>query len=200
MKSDIKKHRQTFKELFDKVSATDANGIPLPLEEALENALNIMLERTKAGGKVFFIGNGGSASIASHMAVDLWKNANIRAHSFNDNSLLTCVSNDFGYKHVFKKPIEMFAEPLDILVGISSSGKSENILWGVDAAKKKGVKIITLSGFDAGNPLCKMGDVNFYVPSSEYGAVEVMHLALCHCLIDVLIKHKSQLEKKDEPV
>ena len=95
-----------------------------------------------------FIGNGASVAISSHMATDYWINGGIRAVAFNDSSLLTCISNDYGYKYVFEKSIEMFADNGDILFAISSSGKSENIcIKGVHTAKARECNAITLSGF-----------------------------------------------------
>ena len=138
----------------------------------------------EAQGKIIFIGNGGSAGIASHQAVDYWKNGKIRAIAFNDAALLTCVSNDYGYAHVFEKPLEMFAQSQDILFAISSSGRSENIVRGVRAAKKTGCQVITFSGFALDNPLRTLGDINFYVASQEYGPVEIAHLTLSHYLLD----------------
>ena len=101
----------------------------------------------RRGRKILFAGNGGSAAIASHMAIDFWKNAGIKALAFNDGALLTCVSNDHGYSHVFEKSIEMFAEYNDVLLAFSSSGNSENILRGVVAGQEKQGRIITFSGF-----------------------------------------------------
>lgn len=135
-----------------------------------------------------FIGNGGSASIASHMAIDFWKNSGIKAVSFNDSSQLTCLSNDFGYEYVFEKPIEMFAENGDVLIAISSSGRSRNILRGVKAARRKRCRIITMSGFKKNNPLRKIGDLNYYAPSDSYGFVEIIHGAICHLFADHTIK------------
>ena len=193
MINDIRKNRETFKGLFDSVTASNAEGTSFPLEEALGEAIKTIIDEAKAGRKLLFIGNGGSASIASHMAVDFWKNARIKAIAFNDSSLLTCISNDYGYGHVFEKPIEIFADPGDILIAISSSGRSQNILLAVKAARARRAKVITLSGFDKDNPLRKLGDVNFYVPAMEYGHVEVLHLALCHSLIDIVTKNKSKV-------
>lgn len=187
----IRENRQRLKELFDDVIATNDKNITLPLDEALDNSINLIIKQANAGGKILFIGNGGSASIASHMAVDFWKNAGIKALAFNDGSLLTCVSNDYGYQHVFEKPIEMFGNAGDILFAISSSGKSENILLAVLAAKQKGLKVLALSGFTEDNPLRKLGDINFYVPSAQYGHVEIVHLSICHCLVDTIIENKN---------
>jgi len=175
MINDIRENRQTFKELFDGVITTNAEGITFALDEALREAIKVIVEQAKAGRKLLFIGNGGSASITSHMAVDFWKNAGIQAIAFNDSSMLTCISNDYGYEHVFEKPIEMFAEPQDILIAISSSGQSENILRAAAAAKKKGIKVIALSGFNKDNPLRVPGKITeiCFVSSSKIEALDL---------------------------
>ena len=85
----------------------------------------------------------------------------------------------------------MFADSNDVLLAISSSGKSENILRGVVAAQEKGLKVISLSGLSGDNPLRKMGDINFYVPSMSYGFVEIIHKAICHCLIDMIEQEQN---------
>ena len=165
---------------------------PGALSDGIEEAIRIITARADTGGKVIFIGNGGSAAIASHQAVDYWKNGGIRAMAFNDSSLLTCISNDYGYPHVFEKPIEMFADPADVLIAISSSGRSENILRGCQAGLAKGCDVITMSGFKPDNPLRSMGLLNFYVLSSSYGHVEISHLALCHCILDMIIERRGE--------
>src|SRR3989338_8519824 len=147
MKRYIKDNRQRLKALFDRIIATDTARCTLQIDAALERSVNMIIEQAKNKKKIILIGNGASAAMASHMAVDFWKNAGIRAIAFNDASGLTCISNDFGYKHVFEKPIEMFSEPGDILIAISSSGKSENILLAAKTAKSNGLIAITLSGF-----------------------------------------------------
>ena len=198
MKKNIKNYFDTLKNLFDVIVVNASGNEIYQFDQGLEEAINMIISQAACGGKLLFIGNGASASIASHMAVDFWKNAGIKAISFNDPASLTCLSNDYGYKHVFEKPIEVFGEAKDILIAISSSGQSENILRAAVAAKEKGIKIITLSGFDNDNPLTKLGDINFYVTSSEYGFVEVIHTAICHCLIDVIVNSGFEQLKKVE--
>ncbi len=195
MKKSAREYFQTLKSVFEKIIVSGKNNRIYQFDEAIDTSMRMIVKQASFGGKLFFIGNGASASIASHMATDFWKNAGIRAFSFNDSSLLTCISNDYGYKRVFEKPIEAFAETNDILIAISSSGKSENILHGVKAARKKGLKVITLSGFNENNPLRRLGDMNFYVPLASYGHVEIAHLSICHCLVDLIIKNKSRLMK-----
>jgi D-sedoheptulose 7-phosphate isomerase len=173
--------------LFHRVEATDASGAAVPFADAVGRASALIKDQTAAGRKVIFIGNGGSAAIASHQAIDYWRNGGMRALAFNDPSLLTCISNDFGYPHVFEKPIEMFADAGDILVAISSSGQSANILQGAAAAQRLGCRVITLSGFTPGNPLRTMGKINFFVPSDSYGHVEIAHLCVCHCIVDSIL-------------
>ncbi len=161
--------------------------------DGIEMVSNLILSRADSGHKLMFIGNGASAAISSHMSTDFWKNSGMRAIAFNDSSLLTCLGNDFGYEYIFEKSIEMFADRGDVLVAISSSGKSENILRGVNSAKSKDCSIITLSGFKDDNPLYSAGDFNFYVPVQKYGLVEVIHHSICHCVLDAICHHKDGL-------
>lgn len=183
-----------YNNLFDLLSSirvTDRNSDRLTFPQGIERACRLIKSQTDSGHKIVFIGNGGSAAIASHMAIDFWKNGRMKSLSFNDGAQLTCLGNDYGYKHVFEKPIEMFADSGDILVAISSSGKSENILLGVQAARLRGCNIITLSGFDEGNPLSSLGELNFYVPSNSYGPVEVIHHSICHCILDTIMRMRN---------
>ncbi|MBI3793710.1 MAG: SIS domain-containing protein [Nitrospinae bacterium] len=179
------------KKAMDSMSASRGAERLDSLHDGIAEACGLVVAQTNAGKKLMFIGNGASASISSHMSTDFWKNGGMRAVAFNDSSVLTCIGNDYGFKHLFEKPIEMFAEEGDVLVAISSSGKSENIIRGVDAARAKKCKVITLSGFVKDNPLSKLGDVNFYVPDSAYGPVEILHTAICHCILDVILAARN---------
>ena len=172
------------------VEVTDAQGTPLSLDDGLEMAVGTLQAQTRLGRKVMFIGNGASAAIGSHQALDYWKNGGMRAVTFNDLASLTAISNDFSYAEVFEKPIAAFADGGDVLMAISSSGRSENILRGAAAAAAIGCRVITLSGRDGDNPLRRLGELNFYVPAMSYGQVEVTHLALCHLLVDTIIARR----------
>ena len=167
--------------------AGTASGKALPLDAAIDRAIAWAQEAHDAGNKIMIVGNGGSAGIASHTAIDFSKNANLRALAFNDSSALTCLGNDFGYEHVFAKQIEFHGKPHDLLIAISSSGGSPNILNAVAAARARNIRAVTFSGFKADNPLRRSGDLNFYVPASEYGFVEMAHQALLHALLDLKI-------------
>lgn len=180
-----------FEDLIQQIKgmrATDLNGKALDFNDAIEAAAKLIVERSADNKKLMFIGNGASAAISSHMSTDFWKNGGMKAVAFNDSSLLTCMGNDYGYGHVFEKPVEMFADKGDILMAISSSGKSENILLAVGAARKKGCGVMTFSGFAPDNPLSKTGDFNFYVPSGMYGPVETLHQGIIHCILDVIME------------
>ena len=109
----------------------------------------------------------------------------MRATALNDSATLTCLSNDYGYEHVYAKQIEWHAASADLLVAISSSGQSANILNAVAAARDAGCRIITLSGFSPKNPLRELGDINLYIASSEYGFVELGHTVLLHGILDI---------------
>jgi D-sedoheptulose 7-phosphate isomerase len=164
---------------------TGREGEVLELDVAFEDLMRRVRATHEAGNKIMFVGNGGSAGICSHMAIDYSKNGGIRSTAFNDGAALTCLANDLGYENVFARQVELHARPGDMLIAISSSGKSPNIINAVDAARERGCFVLTLSGFDEKNPLRSFGDCNFYVNSGEYGFVEITHLALCHAILDL---------------
>ena len=151
-------------------------------------AKNILLDIKNKNGKIMIFGNGGSAAIASHVSVDLTKNANIRSVNFNEADLITCFSNDYGYEKWVEKAIDFYADSSDALILISSSGKSQNMINACTAARnKKMSKIITFTGHDKNNPLSKLGDINFWINSKAYNFVENTHqiwlLAICDLII-----------------
>jgi D-sedoheptulose 7-phosphate isomerase len=164
---------------------TTGDGRDIAIGDAFEDVRRRAHAAQDSGNKLMFIGNGGSAGITQHLAVDFSKNGKMRSQAFNDSSMLTCIGNDYGYEHVFAKQIEWHARPGDLLIAISSSGKSANILNGVSAARERECGVVTLSGFGDDNPLRKTGDVNFFVRSRQYGFVEVAHLALIHAILDL---------------
>ena len=188
------KYLEELKSLIPQIEVNDRNGESIPIEETVSKIISVINSNHKKGNKVILIGNGGSASIASHLTVDFMRSTQINAVAFNDGSLLTCMGNDFGYEYVFEKPIEVCAQEGDILFAISSSGKSKNILYATRMARKKKCFIITLSGFDKNNPLRKEGDFNFYVPSYSYGYVEIIHLVICH----LIVEHVKERDKGTE--
>jgi len=134
--------------------------------------------------RIFFIGNGGSNSICSHMMEDFLKVAKFPTFAFSDAALITCLANDYGYEHAMCEWLKLHFKPTDLLVAISSSGESPNILNATRFAKGTGGAIITLSGFKPNNTLSGLGDINFYLPVESYGIVECFHQVILHALLD----------------
>ncbi len=171
-------------EIASSVEVTDQYGKHLDLDDTISELIMTVRNTHNAGNKILFVGNGGSAAIASHMAIDYSKNGRLRSMALNDAAALTCLSNDLGYERVFSKQIEMLGNQHDVLFAISSSGMSKNILQAADVAKEKKLHLVTFSGFSADNRLRNLGGLNFYIPSNEYGFVEISHLTLCHAILD----------------
>lgn len=168
-----------FASIADCVQTADA--------ELLLHAADGLREVRARKGKVILVGNGGSAAMASHVAVDLTKVAGVRAVNFNEPDLLTCLANDYGYEHWVEQALHFYADPADLVVLISSSGRSANILNGALKAKHMKLSVITLSGFDAENPLRKLGDLNLWADSRAYNIVEMTHHIWLLALVDKLV-------------
>lgn len=166
------------------VEVTGPAGAVLAFAAAMDAAAERLLEARRQARKVLVIGNGGSAAIASHMQTDLCHSLGIRGLVFNEPPLLTALANDNGYENAFQRLVDLWADPGDVLVAISSSGRSPNILNACAAAKARGVAVLSFSGFGADNPLRRQGDLNFYVANATYGPVESAHAVLVHELTD----------------
>jgi D-sedoheptulose 7-phosphate isomerase len=160
------------------------SGQAIDSETAIERIVAQLNDGKSKKGRVFFAGNGGSAAIASHCAADYMKNGGLRALSLHDPAVLTCLANDLGYERVFAEQLRRHATQGDLLFIISSSGESPNILQAARAARELSMTVITLSGFAPGNSLRTLGDIDFHVPRTSYGIVEVAHLAICHAVLD----------------
>lgn len=146
-------------------------------------------------GTMYLIGNGASASMASHFATDIAKNAGINTHVFTDLSLITAIGNDIGYDQSYAEPLRWRAKETDMLVAISSSGNSVNILNACHVARERQLKIVTLSAMSEDNTLRKQGDLNFYVPASTYGYAESGHATILHYWTDILVhEHTAYLK------
>ncbi|GGY28010.1 SIS domain-containing protein [Paludibacterium paludis] len=162
------------------------DGEALGADEAIAETLAALRAVRGDGGSVWIIGNGGSAAVASHIQNDLMNKDGIRSQVLHEPALLTCMSNDFGYDKAYARLVGHYARPGDMLIAISSSGRSPNILAAVAAARDHDVRIVTASGFDAANPLRAAGGISFWSPSHDYGEVELSHLFLLHYIADRL--------------
>ena len=157
---------------------------------------DIFLKTSKRKGKILIFGNGGSAAIASHVPVDLTKNAKIRTVNFNESDLITCFSNDYGYARWVEKSVDFYADSKDTLVLISSSGKSQNMINACKAAKRKKIKVISLTGHTKNNPLSKTADLSLWINSKAYNFVENTHQIWLLTVCDLIIGRREYPAKK----
>lgn len=176
----------TFSNLLARCVTTDGRNFALDLEAAVSAVCDRMVEARTGGNKVYLVGNGGSAGVASHAATDFFNAAKLRALTLHECSLMTCMANDFGYENAFARMLSQLVAPGDLLIAISSSGKSMNIRNAARQAAESGGQVITLSGFAGDNPLRSMGDINFWLDSTDYGMVEIGHQFILHNLSDRL--------------
>jgi D-sedoheptulose 7-phosphate isomerase len=187
MNGELEAYFNTIGSLGTLTEASDGAGRSLPLADGLAWSIATLGRAKSAKARIYFVGNGGSAAIASHMAIDWMKNGGFAATAFNDGASLTCLANDIGFEQVFALPLSRQARPGDVLIAISSSGRSADILAAVAAARNAGASVLTLSGFAPDNPLRGRGDMNFYVPNKLYGFVEIAHLTICHAMLDLIM-------------
>jgi D-sedoheptulose 7-phosphate isomerase len=157
-------------------------------EEKKFNNICKKLKNINKKNKIILAGNGGSASIANHVATDLTKISKIRSITFNESNLITCFANDYGYENWVSKGIEKFSIPGDICILISSSGESKNIINAAKECRRKKIYLITLSGFKSNNPLRKLGNINLWVNSNHYNYIEMTHHIWLVSLADRLAK------------
>ena len=172
------------KQAIEAAEATILNGTPVSLDAGFAMLCEMCHRLKPGGGTLFFAGNGASAMMSSHMAVDFCKNGSLRSMAFNDPAFLTAIGNDIGYSQVFELPLTAMGRPVDLLATISSSGNSPNILEAIKAARRQGMSVVTFSGMKPDNQSRKLGDVNFFVPAPTYGVVESIHAVLLHCWLD----------------
>lgn len=153
----------------------------------LAQVVRVLKESKGSNRRIFLVGNGGSAAIAEHMAVDLTKNAGLCAQAFSGTPLLTTFANDYGYEKVFSQCVKVFASEGDILIAISSSGNSANIVATCEEARRKGMYCVTFTAFEKNNPVSQLGNINFWVDSKGFGFVEIIHNLLIHYINDAVI-------------
>jgi len=158
------------------------------LYKNLVKVKKILLLKKKNKKKIFIVGNGGSASIASHFSVDLTKNAKVKCINFNEANLITCFANDFGYENWLAKALKFYAKKNDGLILISSSGSSQNMINAAKVAKDIGIEpIITFTGNKKNNILSRHADINFWVDSKAYNYIENIHQIWLLSLVDMII-------------
>lgn len=142
----------------------------------------------KNQGKLIFAGNGASASLAEHGAVDFTKQAEIRAITFHDPNLITCFANDFGYENWMAQAIEYYSDKNDVAILISCSGVSPSVVNAADKAKELGLKVVSFTGRNIDNPLKLKSDLAFWIDSDAYNIIENTHGIWLTATIDLILK------------
>jgi D-sedoheptulose 7-phosphate isomerase len=165
---------------------TDRAGASVDTEQGLSRLHERLEALRRASGSLYVVGNGGSAAVASHAVTDFLKVCGLRALVLHDPSLLSCLANDYGYEHAYARALSGLVRPGDMLIAISSSGQSANILNAAAEGQRGGAFVVTLSGFSLDNPLRGLGDVNVWLDSRDYGMVEAGHQFVLHNLADRL--------------
>ena len=178
-------------EEFLKGYLSDFSELVRPGDDIISDLVQIrdtIVAANNNGCKTIIVGNGGSSAIASHFSVDLTKNAGVRCINFNEADLITCFSNDYGFEQWVAKAIEFYGDEGDVLIAISSSGSSENMINGCKAARDQNFSsVITFSGFNSSNTLHQLGDVNVWVDSKAYNYVENIHQIWLLAIVDLVI-------------
>jgi len=173
----------------------DFSDLVKPNEETVEKlaeVADLLKNVNSVGKKTLIFGNGGSAAISSHFSVDLTKNAGLRCVNFNEADLITCFANDYGFERWVEKAVDFYGDEGDLLIVISSSGSSKNMLNGVKAARNGNFQaVVTLSGFAENNPLSQLGDINLWINSRAYNFVENIHQIWLLAIVDLIIGNRE---------
>lgn len=166
------------------IEITNISGKRLDPDEGFSRLCKLSEKIRSDGRAQFLCGNGASSAFANHMALDWTKNGKVRTFSFSDSALLTALGNDYGGEDVFVAALNLYAQKNDLLVTISSSGNSPNILKAIASARELGMHVVTMSGLKSDNRSRSLGELNFFIPAKTYGIVECAHQALLHIWLD----------------
>ena len=177
---------ETLNKYLSSISFRNIQGRELGVDEGFAELLNQTKKVRNENNTLYLVGNGASASMASHMAADFAKNGRIKTQVFTDLSLITAIANDISFNEIFAEPIRFQMVENDMLVAISSSGNSKNVIRACEECRKKNGKIITLSAMKRDNALQSLGDINIYIPAQTYGWAESGHAAILHYWMDLV--------------
>ena len=183
-KFSLIKYVSDINEVIKNLLVTDKKGDKLSINHGCDGFIELVKKVKEDRKKIIIIANGGSVSTASHFQNDLVKACNVRALIYSDQPLLTALANDLGYEHIYDVPFKLWIDKDDLLIIISSSGESKNLINVSNYAQDKEIKIITLTGFKSDNYIRNQGDINFYLDSYSYGIVENAHAIITHFITD----------------
>lgn len=184
IKSYYNSYIKSVNQVLSQLLITDRNGKQIEQGDSFARLCDYSSSIQSNCLTQFFCGNGASSSIADHMALDWTKNGKVKSMSFGSSAILSAVSNDLGADHFFSAPLSWHAKSGDLLVAVSSSGNSENIIKAVEYAIQNEMKVVTFSGLRPDNKLRSMGDINLYTKAHTYGIVECAHQILLHTWLD----------------
>ncbi len=179
----LQKYNQDFLEI---------SNINKDIQRKIIKLIKMILNTKKNKKKIIIVGNGGSAAIASHFSVDMTKNGLIRCINFNESNLLTCFSNDYGYENWVKEALKFYSDNGDLIILISSSGNSLNMINAAKFAKSKKNALVTFTGFYGKNKLSKHGSINFIVNSKSFNFIENTHQYWLLSLVDIISEMKNR--------
>jgi len=165
------------KSLFDLLNDLDT--------ELIEESVSLINNCKNKNGKIYIVGNGGSSSIASHISVDFAKVANVPSATFNNANLITCFANDYGHNNWVSQAIRSYTQKNDMLILISSSGTSKNIVNAAKYCNANNIPLITFTGFKNDNSLSQLGNVNIHVNSDNYNYIEMSHHIILVAIVDI---------------
>jgi D-sedoheptulose 7-phosphate isomerase len=173
----FKKYLSTYRNVILSSELSDIEKLYIKLK---------LFNKNNKNNTLWIFGNGGSQAISSHISTDITKNTNIKSMTASDADLITCFSNDYGYENYLYLFLKKFSQKNDMVILISSSGKSMNILNAAQFCKKNSLYLCTFSGFEKKNKLRKYGNTNIWINSKKYNFVEVAHLQILACVVDRL--------------
>jgi len=173
-------------ELLKNLSVKDARQKELGYENGFKLWSDMGLACKNLEKCVYFVGNGASASMASHFSADLAKQIGVRSSVFTDLSLLTALANDISFEMAYAEALRLNMRKGDMLIAISSSGNSTNIVNAINVARELNGTVVTISAMDENNAIRRLGDLNFYIVASTYGFAETGHTVILHYWIDML--------------
>ncbi len=188
-------HKSWLEGLFETISNASSRmqDKNCDLETALSALESMLLDLRTHDAALWWVGNGGSAAICSHLSQDVLNKLNIRSQTLNDPALQTCMANDYGFEEVFSRPLSLLARPGDMLIAISSSGNSQNIINAAKFAGENGMTLATLSAFEGDNPLWSLkANLSFHLSTSLYGHAELGHEALLHSVLECMYLKQKQ--------
>ncbi len=180
-KNYIKNYNEDLKNLLNNVDTED-----------LKKTIKLIKNVKKDNSKIIIAGNGGSAALSSHVAVDFTKAVGIRSINFNEADLITCFANDYGYENWLQQALKSYSKKKDLVILVSSSGQSLNMINAAKYCNQRKINLVTFSGFSKKNRLRKLGKINFWCDSKSYNKVEMTHHIWLLMIVDYLIEENKQ--------